>query len=97
MKISCLQGQSCLRRTVRDKRLTFSTHGDGVRHTNRVVLPCKHALLLYRVLDDLAEFKYCGPSDFQLNQRSSDHSKCLLTVHAGTTSDTFEACEMNLV
>jgi hypothetical protein len=37
---------------------TFSTHGNGVRDTNGIVLPAEHSLLLYCILDSLGKIEH---------------------------------------
>lgn len=63
--------------------LTFSSHGNGIRNTDGIVLPSEHSLLLNRILDDFAQLKHCRPSDFVLELGGKDSFGGRLTVHTG--------------
>lgn len=48
----------CMSWRGRESGITFSSHGDGVRHTNGVVLPPEHSLFRYRILNSLGEIEH---------------------------------------
>ena len=82
-------GSVNLIRSEGDKR-TFSTHCDCIRDTNRVVLPCQHALFLYSILDSSAQVQHLFRNVrssvllFRLGKQGSPnpsswyHSQCIL-------------------
>lgn len=43
-------------------RVTFTAHGNAIRDTNGVVLPCQHVVILNMLLDLLSQIQHCGVS-----------------------------------